>query len=147
MSCGADLELPGQPAVVGQPGQHREDFRDITQAGRSIGEHRGGDRTGVTGAVAGPHDRRLGRGQRNRRRRRQAQERAVKADKRHPPRDEPGAQRGGVVAMIARYRPALQEGDAGGQRGHVPDDRRPASSSIADQPTGPKKPMVSFFAQ
>ena len=45
-----------------------------------------------------------------------AQQRAVDAHERHPPRHEPGAQRAGVVGHDRAHRPALQVGDAGGQR-------------------------------
>ena len=39
------VDLPGQPAAVGQPRHQREDLRDIAEPGRGIGEHRGRDLT------------------------------------------------------------------------------------------------------
>ena len=55
----------------------------------------------------------------------------------------------GVLGHDGAHGPPLEVGDAGGERvpGAAGVMRMPGSSSIRDQPTGPKKPMVSFFAQ
>ena len=116
MSCGATSTCQASRRLSASRAITAKTSATSLSPADGIGEHRGRDRARVPDAVARPHDRRLGRRQRHRRRQRQAQPRAVDADERHPPRHEPWPQRRGVLGHDGAHGPALQVGDAGGQR-------------------------------